>query len=150
MTRERLSPVVLMVDDSAEDAALMQAAFAHAKSAAALKHVNSAEDAMSYLEGKKPYASRAAHPFPSLILLDIQMPGKDGFAVLNWIRSRREDWRRLPVIMLTTSHDYSEIKRAYDLGANSFLVKPTGFSELVQLVSNLCAFWLAHNRAVRA
>jgi len=137
-----------MVDDSSEDAALMQAAFKEAKARCALKAVASGNEAMLYLQGKTPYSSRKQHPFPRLVLLDIQMPGKDGFAVLQWIRQRPEEWHRLPVLMLTTSHDYREIKRAYDLGANSFLVKPTGFEELVKLVDDTLSYWLSHNRGI--
>jgi CheY-like chemotaxis protein len=139
---------VLMVDDSAEDAELMQAAIQEARTPCFFKAVTSADAARAYLEGQKQYADRAAHPFPSLVLLDIQMPGKDGFAVLQWLRSQKPDWHGLPVIMLTTSHDYAEIKRAYDLGANSFLVKPTGFKDLAKLVSDLLAYWLSHNRVI--
>ncbi len=88
-----------------------------------------------------------ANPPPALVLLDLQMPVKDGFELLSWIRARREDWHRVPVVMLTTSHDYVEIRRAYDLGANSFLVKPTGFEELSDLLAATCEYWLGRNRA---
>lgn len=138
---------VLMVDDSAEDAALMQAAFKDAKAPGVLRNVTSADDALNYLQGRKPFANQRLNPFPDLLLLDIQMPGEDGFSVLQWVRSRSEEWRRVPIVMLTTSHDYREIKRAYDLGANSFLVKPTGFHELSEMVASLLAYWLAHNKA---
>jgi CheY-like chemotaxis protein len=74
------------------------------------------------------------------------MPGADGFAVLKWIRERQDPLRRVPVVMLTTSHDLAEVKRAYDLGANSFLVKPSEFSDLSRMVADLLSYWLSHNR----
>ncbi len=141
-------PVALMVDDSAEDAALLDAAFKASKANCRLRAVSSSEEAVRYLEGKRPYSDRASNPLPRLVLLDIQMPGQDGFHVLEWIRSRKTEWHHIPVLMLTTSHDYAEIKKAYDLGANSYLVKPTGFQDLVKLVSDTMSFWLSHNKGI--
>lgn len=137
---------VLMVDDSDEDAALVAAAIQEGTVACQLRAVTSADAAVAYLRGKTPYADRKLHPLPSLIFLDIQMPRKDGFSVLEWVRAQRYGWRRVPILMLTTSHDYAEIRRAFDLGANSYLVKPTGFDELCRMMNDTLAYWLGHHR----
>ncbi|UPT75578.1 MAG: response regulator [Elusimicrobiota bacterium] len=140
---------ILAVDDSTEDAALLRMAFEHAGTTCRLSTVDGGEAALAYLQGEGPYADRRKHPFPDLMLLDIQMPGRDGFDVLEWVRAQKADWSRLPIIMLTTSHDLADVKRAYDLGANSFLVKPTGFAEFSGMIANMLAYWLPYNRPAR-
>lgn len=137
---------ILMIDDSAQDVALLSAAFKESAPDHRMHSVNNADRAIAYFEGRGAYADRAAHPLPDLVLLDIQMPVKDGFEMLKWLRAQKAEWHRVPVIMLTTSHDYMEIRKAYDLGANSFLVKPTGFDELCQVVRELSDYWLKRNR----
>lgn len=142
----RREAVILSVDDSRDDAALLQAAIRESALRCRLEIVESVDEAMGYLLGRGPRADRLRSPFPDLVLLDIQMPSKDGFALLKWIRARSEEWRRVPVIMLTTGHNYEEIKRAYDLGANSFLVKPADFNELAKLLAHLVGYWLEYNK----
>ena len=144
----RRPPTILSVDDSRDEAALLTAALRESGSECALRSVTSADEAMAYLAGSGPYSDRRRHPQPSLILLDIQMPGQDGFALLSWLRAQQEEWRRLPVVMLTTAHNYEEIRRAYDLGANSFLVKPTEFGELAAMLAQLVGYWLRYNEAL--
>jgi CheY-like chemotaxis protein len=146
MTKFRRNPVVLVVDDSEQDVTLIRAAFQSASKAVELRSASSAEGARAYLTGGPPFADRVAYPAPDLVLLDIQMPIEDGLQVLRWIRAQEEPWRRVPVVMLTTSHDYNEIRKAYDLGANSFLVKPTGFHELNKLILHVYNYWLMSNR----
>lgn len=134
---------ILVVDDSSQDTALLREAFREAGCQAPVIESGSVDDAISFFEAKGPHAG--AEP-PSLVLLDLQMPLKNGFEFLNWLRARPEPWHRVPVIMLTTSHDYVEINKAYDLGANSFLVKPTDFTELVGAAREIMAYWLERNR----
>lgn len=148
MTPERRAPTILSVDDSHDEAALLSAALHESGSDCALRSVTSAAEAMAYLEGRGPYVDRRRHPMPALILLDIQMPEQDGFALLSWLRAQEAEWRRLPVVMLTTAHNYEEIRRAYDLGANSFLVKPAEFGELAAMLAQLVGYWLRYNEAL--
>ncbi len=140
-------PVVLMVDDSQQDVALVREACSEVECPVDLRAVDGGRVAMDYLEGRPPFSERAAHPFPALILLDLQMPGVSGFDVLTWLRKRSEDWRRTPVVVLTTSHDAVDVRRAYDLGANSFLVKPTGFAELAAAIDQVVTYWIGRNRS---
>lgn len=142
----RREPVILSVDDSRDDAALLRAAMRESSLSCRLETVHSVDEAADYLLARGQRSDRHRHPFPDLVLLDIQMPSKDGFALLKWVRSRTEDWHRLPVIMLTTGHNYEEIKRAYDLGANSFLVKPADFDELARLLAHLVGYWVEYNK----
>lgn len=139
--------VVLVVDDSSQDLALVKAAFAEAGCPAKIRTVQTVDGAIDYLSARGAFSDRAENPMPDLVLLDLQMPARDGFDLLGWIRGQRADWHRVPVIMLTTSHDFVEIRKAYDAGANSFLVKPTGFDELVKMVAEISSYWLIRNRA---
>ncbi len=143
---KRRQPTILSVDDSAEDASLLRAALQEGRLDCALRSAVSVDEAVEYLQGQGAHRDRKASPFPDLVLLDIQMPGKDGFALLSWIRGQTADWHRLPVVMLTTGHNYEEIRRAYDLGANSFLVKPADFDELSKMLGQLVGYWLSYNK----
>jgi CheY-like chemotaxis protein len=82
------------------------------------------DDAVAYLSGDAPYENRAAYPMPNVLLLDIKLPRRSGFEVLEWVRRQKSNLRRLPVVMLTSSRHSADINRAYDLGANSYLAKP--------------------------
>jgi CheY-like chemotaxis protein len=141
-----MSDAILIVDDSEQDVELLREAFKETGRPVKILSSESVERAQDYLVGRGEFADRKAHPLPRLILLDIQMPLKDGFELLFWLRGRGDDLKRLPVIMMTTSHASNDIRRAYDSGANSFLVKPTGFDELVKVVARIGDYWLDSNR----
>jgi DNA-binding response OmpR family regulator len=83
---------------------------------------------------------------PGLVLLDLKLPRLPGLDVLGWLR-RQPGLRRLPVVVLTSSRERRDVDRAYDLGANSFLVKPVGFAELLEMVKALDLYWLRMNEA---
>lgn len=100
---------------------------------------------MAYLQGTAPFANRGAFPFPSVMLLDVNMPRMNGFEVLTWARSQ-EMSRRLAIVMLTASAQQRDIDRAYELGANAFVTKPGGTTDLRDFVRALDAFWFGHNR----
>jgi CheY-like chemotaxis protein len=85
------------------------------------------------------------YPIPSLILLDIKLPRRSGFEVLEWIRKQRSGLKRLPVVMLTSSRHSADINRAYDLGANSYLTKPDTASKLGHLASLVQSYWFSCN-----
>jgi CheY-like chemotaxis protein len=137
---------VLVVDDSEQDLTLLDAAFRFSGVKARMRWADSAQAARSYFLGQAPFQDRAANPLPNLVLLDIQLGDEDGFSVLKWLRAQKAPWRQVPVVMLTTSQDRDEVSRAYDLGANSFLTKPTGFDELCSMAADLNKYWLARNK----
>lgn len=98
-------------------------------------------ECIGYLKGDPPFGDRKAYPLPALVLLDIKLPGVDGFEVLRWIRAQ-SNFARLCVVMLTSSDEVRLVNRAYQLGANSFLVKPLEFwnaTELLHSVERLLA-----------
>lgn len=132
---------VLHVDDDPNDTALLEAARRKAEIEFHLENVGDGDQAMAYLNGLGPYANRTSHPWPTLILLDLKMPRATGFEILRWIRNR-PDCKELPVVVLSGSELQEDIRQAYLMGANSYLVKPLGFEALVKLVKNFTAAWL--------
>ena len=132
---------VLHVDDDPNDTALLEAAKRKAGVEFRLENVCDGEQALAYLNGLGKYANRINHPFPTLILLDLKMPRATGFEVLKWIRNHPQ-CKNLPVVVLSGSELHEDIRRAYLMGANSYLVKPLGFEALVKLVKNIAAIWL--------
>ncbi|HHY85352.1 MAG TPA: response regulator [Verrucomicrobia bacterium] len=135
---------ILHVEDDPNDALLFQHACARAGVRFALRSVTDGDEAIAYLQGTQGYADRQKHPFPQLILLDLKMPRLSGFEVLAWLREN-DAFKSLPVIVLTSSNHESDIKRAYDLGANSYLVKPVGFDALVEVAKTISGYWAALN-----
>jgi CheY-like chemotaxis protein len=107
--------------------------------------LSNGDEVVDYLAGIAPYENRAVYPIPSLILLDIKLPRRSGFEVLEWIRKQRSGLKRLPVVMLTSSRHSADINRAYDLGANSYLAKPDTASKLGQLASLVQSYWFSCN-----
>src|SRR4051794_41136268 len=131
---------VLHIDDDANDTALLQAAARSADLDFRLHNVEDGERAIAYLSGVEPYGDRSMYPLPSLILLDLKMPRATGFEVLKWIRKHPE-LGNLPVVVLSGSELQEDVRRAYGVGANSYLVKPIGFEALVNLVRNITSVW---------
>jgi CheY-like chemotaxis protein len=124
---------ILLVDDSENDLLLLRTAFRKAEYAAPLQEVHNGEEAISYLKGDGIYGDRSTFPLPALVLLDVNMPMKSGFDVLSWVRGHAE-LKRLPIIILTASMRPEDVERAYDLGANAFLVKPSRLEDLVAMI----------------
>jgi CheY-like chemotaxis protein len=136
---------ILLAEDDPNDTLLIKRAFQKASLGDVLKTVSDGDEAIEYLRGNNAYADRAKHPLPFLLLLDLKMPGTDGFEVLQWIRSR-PDFKRLLVVVLTSSNLQSDVDRAYELGANSYLVKPVEFSQMVNMIQRFEAYWAELNR----
>ncbi len=141
MTEERFAPrpepnVILLVEDTPDEVALIQRAFRLTNLPYPLRVVGDGQAAMDYMAGVGAYADRARFPLPVLILLDLHMPGVDGFDFLAW-RSKQPDLARVFVVVLSSSRTTPDIARAYDLGANSYLVKPVEPAMLQELVNNL-------------
>jgi CheY-like chemotaxis protein len=139
------SAVILLVEDLEDDIILIRKAFAKANLSNPLHAVKGGEQAIAYLRGEIPFTNRKEYPLPDLILLDLKMPGIDGFETLRWIRSQ-PDLRGIPVIVLTTSEDLRDVNKAYAAGANSFLLKPFDFNNSVELARLLHDYWLKFSR----
>src|ERR1051326_7062364 len=114
--------VILLAEDREDDVLLIRRAFNKANLLNPLHVVQDGEEAIAYLKGEGQYANRAEYPLPSLLLLDLKMPRKNGFEVLQWIR-QQPSLSALRVVVLTSSSEIQDVNMAYRLGSNSFLVK---------------------------
>jgi CheY-like chemotaxis protein len=135
---------VLVAEDDPSDIFLLKRAFAAAEVNAALHFVRDGQEAIDYLLGESAYADRGAFPLPDLLLLDLKMPRMNGFDVLAWLR-QQPGLKRLPVTVLTSSDQSQDVNRAYDLGANSYLLKPHSSQDLSELVKRVQRYWLEIN-----
>lgn len=136
---------VLVAEDDPADKFLLERAFANANVAATLHFVRDGQEAIDYLAGEAGFSDRNTHPLPDLFLLDLKMPRLNGFDVLTWVRSK-PGLRRLLVAIFSSSDQPRDVNRAYDLGANSYLIKPHSTSDLADLVERLRNYWLEANR----
>lgn len=129
-------PVILLVDDNPHDVILIRLAFRKVGIIDAIHLVKNGDEAMRYIAGEEKYSDRRLYPPPTLVLLDLKMPGANGFEVLKWIRSQ-ETFADLVVVVMSGSRDDADIQRAYELGANSYLIKPSKFEDLVRMMESL-------------
>jgi CheY-like chemotaxis protein len=134
---------ILLVDDGEDDRFFMRTACAAAKFPHPLQEVNDGEQAIAYLQGTGKFADRKQFPLPAVVLLDLNMPRKNGFDVLGWVRAD-PGLRRLSIIVMSASQREEDIGRAFDLGATAYLVKPGAQPELVEMMTTLRA-WLRFN-----
>jgi CheY-like chemotaxis protein len=130
-----------MAEDDENDVFFVERAFKQAQIANPLHRVQDGEEAMAYLRGDGQYADRDKFPIPYLLLLDLKMPRKNGFEVLAWLK-QQPGLKRLPVVVLTSSKEDPDVNRAYELGANTYLVKPVKFEGLVDMMKTLNLYWL--------
>jgi two-component system response regulator len=130
------TPVVLCVDDSFDDRVLFTQACEQAKASFRLYWAEQGQDAIDYLSAARHYADRAQFPIPDGVVLDLKMPVLDGFGVLHWIREQQH-FLHLPVFILTSSYQHTDIARAYSGKATAFLTKPSEFRSLICLAAAL-------------
>jgi CheY-like chemotaxis protein len=134
---------ILLVDDSENDLLLMRLAFEKAEFSGVLQEVHNGEEAIGYLKGDGPFGDRAKFPLPAVVLMDLNMPRKNGFDVLTWVRAQA-GLRRISIIIMSASMRPEDVERSFDLGANSFVVKPSTLDELIAMIRSLGG-WLQHN-----
>jgi CheY-like chemotaxis protein len=131
---------ILLADDDPDDRKLTQDAFAENRLANMLHCVEDGEELMDYLHRRGKYDNLRGEALPGLILLDLNMPRKDGREALREIKADPE-LRRIPIVVLTTSKAEEDIVRTYDLGVNSYVTKPVTFKSLVELIKVLGRYW---------
>jgi len=131
---------VLIAEDDADDAVLLQEAFRYAKLDHQAVWVKDGQEVLDYLCGKPPYDGRRQNPAPDLLILDLKMPRLDGYGVLRWLRGQPAV--RIPVVVLGSSVFEADKERTRELGAKEHYLKPLGFDDLVRLVMELDARWL--------
>jgi CheY-like chemotaxis protein len=138
---ERRGPItILIADDDPEDRMLMEDAFIESRLGNDLRFVEDGEQLMDYLYRRGRYVDPVNSPRPGVILLDLNMPKKDGREALGEIKSD-PNLRQIPVIVLTTSRMEEDVFRSYDLGVNSFITKPVTFVAMVELLTTLRKYW---------
>jgi CheY-like chemotaxis protein len=134
------SITILVADDDAEDRMMVKDAFAESRLANDLRFVEDGEQLMDYLQRRGAYSDPQTSPVPGLILLDLNMPRKDGRTARQEIKNDAK-LRKIPVVVLTTSKAEQDIVRSYDLGVNSFITKPVTLAGLVEVVTALGKYW---------
>ena len=130
---------ILIAEDDADDRYLLQTAFMEKGFSEHIEFVENGVDLFTYLDGIQP-GNKDDKSLPGFILLDLNMPKKDGREVLKELK-QHPFFKKIPVIIFTTTKNEVEIKRCYELGANSYIVKPISFEGLLQVVENIRSFW---------
>ena len=136
---------VLQIEEDSNDMLLLQHAITEAALDVTLHSVPDGEAAITYLKGATPYHDRKKHPMPDLILSDLKMRGKDGLEMVQWLRQQPE-LKFIPVIILTSSGSEQDMRRAYEKGVNSYLIRPVNFKEFTHLIEMVYGYWLQLNR----
>lgn len=136
---------VLLVEDNPSDVFIIQRTFRKLKVDIALEVAADGDEAIAYLDGTGKYADRERFPMPALILLDLKLPRRSGFEVLEWIR-KQPVLCRVPVVVLTSSRHPDDVNLAYDRGANSYVVKTVNPSETEELGTIIHRYWLGINQ----
>jgi len=136
-----MHPTILIVDDDENDQILIKNAFKKIGVTDPVHAVGDGTEAISYMMGEGKYSDRRKYSYPTFILTDLKMPGKDGFAVLEFLKGNPE-WAVIPTIVFSASSDLDDIKKAYMLGASSYHVKPRTHGALMHQILVLHAYWM--------
>ena len=140
-------PNILVVDDREEDVILLRRAFEGMGLHHRITHVEDGDEAIKYLSRQSPYDDKARYSVPDVVVLDLKMPKRDGFEILQWLREQKT-LQPAPVVVLTTSDRDEDKKRAKDLGAGNYYTKPVDFTKLVGVAKDINRRWLSHSRAL--
>jgi CheY-like chemotaxis protein len=132
---------ILVADDDPDDRMMIEEAFEENRVANAVEFVEDGEELMAYLRREGDYANLAGKPYPGIILLDLNMPRKDGREALRELKAD-PNLCRIPVVVLTTSQAEEDIVRTYGLGVSSFVTKPVSFEGLVEAIKVICQYWI--------
>lgn len=128
--------LILVIEDDADDWILIQRALSRAGVSGPVRVIPDGERAIAYLAGEGEFADRAAHPLPSIMLLDLRLPRKNGLEVLNFARGNPAT-RDLPITVLTNSEDKTDVMKAYDHGASTYMVKPVTAEQVTEMLRSL-------------
>ena len=139
-------PVILVAEDDEDYVLLIKQVFQKAHIPNPIHVVWNGEEAIAYLKGAGKYSNREEYPLPDIFLLDLKMPRVNGFEVLKWVRAQ-PTFGSLRILVLTSSDEIRDVNEAYQLGANSFLVKPLDFEDFTHLSRLIADFWFKASRA---
>ena len=137
---------LLVAEDDANDVFFLERAFKEADVQNPLQIVHDGQETIDYLAGVGNFSDRSKYPLPYLLILDLKMPRMTGMDVLKWLQDQPE-LRSLPVIVFSSSAHRLDIERAYQLGANAFVVKPSSLGRRADLAKLIKEFWLDFNEA---
>lgn len=140
-----VSFTILVVEDNSHEAVLLQNALKKMDMALSVQFVVNGEEAIDYLGGAERFSDRKQFPEPDLVIMDLKMPRKGGFEVLEWFRNLQEG-ALIPVIVLTSSDREVDVQRAYSLGASSYFIKPTGLEEFRSMIKVVYDYWMLARR----
>jgi CheY-like chemotaxis protein len=145
---DNLQVEILLVEDNMDDAEMTIRALRKKNLSNRLTHLTDGEEALNFLFGKGKFEGRDINLKPKLILLDLKMPKIDGMEVLEKVKSNSET-KKIPVVVLTSSKEDPDLKKCYELGANSYIVKPVEFESFINAVSELGLYWMLLNQVPR-
>jgi CheY-like chemotaxis protein len=134
--------VILLVEDEENDAMLLKMAFKKNNILNPIHWVKDGLEAIAYLNGEGVYANHALYPFPEVLIVDLKMPRMSGLELLQWIRDH-SNYKVIPTIIMSSSRQDSDIEKAYELGANTYIIKPSSFDELARVVKLTHEYWAA-------
>ncbi len=132
---------VLVVEDNPDDVTLLERAFSKGGPDVPLHFARDGKEALDYLKGVDRFVDRKLYPLPTLLVLDLKMPGIDGFDIIQWVR-KNPALKDLRIVVLSSSSEPSDVSRAHELGANAYHVKPHDPNALVGMVEGLRAYWV--------
>ena len=138
-----MKKIILCVDDDEDSVYLLQRAMDEAGTPYAMQVASDGDIAIDYIKGSGKFQDRETFPLPSLVLLDLKLPRTPGLSVLKWIRN--EAGSSVPVVILSSSQNETDISTAYQLGANGYLVKPSDLDQLFEMARMTAGFWLTQN-----
>ena len=138
--------IILIAEDEEDYVLLLRRAFAEAQITNPIFSVSTGKETISYLKGEGLYSNRDEYPLPDIFLLDLKMPRINGFEVLKWVKAQ-PSLAALRILVLTSSDEIRDVNQAYQLGANSFLVKPFDFEDFTNLSRLIADFWFKASRA---
>lgn len=139
----------LLAEDDLNDAYFVEQEFKRGPGHLQLRSVRDGAQAIEYMEGKGDFANRDRFPLPDVVLLDLKMPRVNGFEFLEWLRKDGPDTtRQIPVVVLTSSAETSDVHRAYELGATSYFLKPVNLHEFQGRIKELGSYWGKNLRAL--
>jgi len=133
--------LILVVEDDDSDFFLLERAFRKNKIENPIVRVKDGLEGLHYLQGSGEYTNREQHPFPDVIVLDLKTPRMSGMELLAWIKDHPE-CRVIPTVIMSSSQQDVDVSKAYELGANTYFVKPSTFEDLVELTRTIQTYWL--------
>ena len=135
---------VLVVEDNPNDVLLLKRAFSKGGAGVPLHFARDGQEALDYLKGVDRFADRKLYPLPTLLVVDLKLPGIDGFDIIQWVRKESE-LRDLRIVVLSSSSEPADIARAHELGANAYHVKPNDPNVLIGMVEGFKMYWAERN-----